>query len=287
MSDAPTFALIGGNGHIGKRHGKAIKEVGGRVVLVVDPNPVAGWLDSDWIEAKFIREQFTLLTIHNPLWPSDLDYVVVLSPNGVHAQHAILGLRETNVICEKPLALKPRQLKRMAWAESQSGHTLSTILQLRHQSGAIAAKAACEGKTVEAAEITYYASRGHWYSQTWKGQQNRSGGLIFNIGSHPVDIATWIFGKPGRHWIESRSESALDVVGEFGSTMVRIRLSTNERDVVRSLDIDGIGTFDLSESFTNLHAECYRDILAGRGLGVTDVADSVEWCRAVADAVVM
>jgi hypothetical protein len=52
--------------------------------------------------------------------------------------------------------------------------------------------------------------------------------------------------------------------------------------VTRALDIQGVGTFDLSESFGGLHTECYRQILAGRGPFPDSVKDCVRWCEVVA-----
>ena len=37
--------------------------------------------------------------------------------------------------------------------------------------------------------------RGNWYKYSWKGDENKSGGLLYNIGIHLFDLINFLFGK--------------------------------------------------------------------------------------------
>ena len=42
--------------------------------------------------------------------------------------------------------------------------------------------------------LTYVTSRGPWYHVSWKGSEERSGGVATNIGIHLFDLLMWLFG---------------------------------------------------------------------------------------------
>ena len=44
-------------------------------------------------------------------------------------------------------------------------------------------------------EITYIAPRGNWYKFSWKGDHNKSGGILYNIGIHLFDLIIFLFGS--------------------------------------------------------------------------------------------
>ena len=52
----------------------------------------------------------------------------------------------------------------------------------------------CLPGQVHEVDLTYITSRGNWYHVSWKGDQQRSGGIATNIGVHLLDMLMWIFG---------------------------------------------------------------------------------------------
>src|SRR6516164_5657555 len=61
-----------------------------------------------------------------------IDYVSICSPNHLHDAHCRFALRSgADAICEKPLVLNPWNIDGLAEIEQDSGHKISTILQLR------------------------------------------------------------------------------------------------------------------------------------------------------------
>ena len=62
--------------------------------------------------------------------------------------------------------------------------------------------------------LTYVTARGPWYDVSWKGLDDRSGGLITNIGSHFFDLLLWLFGWRGhRFWIVLATTVSAGIVG--------------------------------------------------------------------------
>jgi len=42
--------------------------------------------------------------------------------------------------------------------------------------------------------LSYITRRGAWYHSSWKGSEEKSGGLVMNIGVHFFDMLIWLFG---------------------------------------------------------------------------------------------
>ncbi|MDR8464802.1 oxidoreductase, partial [Acinetobacter baumannii] len=55
-------------------------------------------------------------------------------------------------------------------------------------------------------DLTYLTSRGKWYLKSWKGVDNKSGGVATNIGVHFYDMLHFIFGKIVKNEVHYRDE---------------------------------------------------------------------------------
>ena len=51
--------------------------------------------------------------------------------------------------------------------------------------------------------MSYITSRGNWYSISWKGDIQKSGGVATNIGIHFFDMLSWIFGDTKEKYCSS------------------------------------------------------------------------------------
>jgi predicted dehydrogenase len=77
---------------------------------------------------------------------ADLDIVDVCTPSAFHAPLSIAALKAgKNVICEKPLAPTPDEIRQMIKARDESGKLLMTAQHFRFQSNAQALKAELAG----------------------------------------------------------------------------------------------------------------------------------------------
>ena len=116
------FALIGAAGYVAPRHMKAIKAVGGDLVVAFDPNDSVGVIDSHFPDAHFFVE-FERFDRHvDKLRRRDekIDYVSICSPNYLHDAHCRFALRSgADAICEKPLVLNPWNIDGLAEIEAR------------------------------------------------------------------------------------------------------------------------------------------------------------------------
>ncbi len=191
-----------------------------------------------------------------------------------------------DVICEKPLVLEVSDIDELAALEKQTGRRVNTILQLRLHPSIIALRKQIEadrsGRMFEA-DLTYVTARGHWYYESWKGQQAKSGGIATNIGVHFFDMLTFVFGRPVANIVHHRAIDCAAGYLQFERARVRWFLSINKRDKApgegfaqRSLTIKDVGVYDFSKGFEDLHNVSYQEILAGRGFPLSAARPSIE-----------
>lgn len=291
------FALIGAAGYIAPRHMEAIHATGNKLVTAYDPYDSVGVLDTHFPEADFFVE-FERFDRHLDKLNREgrpIDYLSICSPNYLHDSHIRFGLRNNaHVICEKPLVLNPWNSEALMDLESRSERTVYTILQLRLHPSIIALKKmvddAPQNKTFNV-DLTYITSRGKWYYTSWKGDDQKSGGIATNIGIHFFDALAWIFGDVGKTEVHVSSHDRMAGVCLFKRARVRWFLSINKaclpeneqkqnKPTFRSISIDGTD-WEFSTGFEDLHTESYRKILAGNGFSVQQAHKSIELVHAL------
>ncbi len=286
------FALIGAAGYIAPRHLKAIKETGNNLLAAMDINDSVGIMDSHFPEAEFFTEfeQFSGYVEDLKLQGQQLDYIAICSPNYLHLPHMKFALQNgIDVICEKPLVLHAEDLDILHRYEQQYGARVNSILQLRLHPSIIALRdkvAAAPADKVFDVDLTYLTSRGKWYLKSWKGFDEKSGGVATNIGVHFYDMLHFIFGKVLENEVHYRDEKTSSGFLRYERANVRWFLSIDashlpenavqgEKLTYRSIDIEG-EELEFSGGFTDLHNQSYQRILAGQGYGIEDNRAAIE-----------
>lgn len=289
--DSPTFALVGIAGFVAERHLAAIRDVGGRLVVAVDPRDSVGVIDRYFPDTEFFTEieRFDrhLEKRRHQAGGRPVDHVSICSPNYLHDAHVRMALRVgADAICEKPLVINPWNLDQLADLEREHGRRVRTVLQLRYHPAVRRLAAAGRAAGTRDIVLTYVTRRGRWYNRSWKGSEEKSGGLAMNIGIHFFDILLWLFGSARGHRLHVSEPGRMAGLLELESATVRWFLSIDAEDLppdvrdrggfaFRSLSIDG-REVDLSDGFTSLHTEVYRDILRGGGFGIEDSRPAIE-----------
>ncbi|MFK2875912.1 Gfo/Idh/MocA family protein [Rhodanobacter hydrolyticus] len=288
------FALIGAAGYIAPRHMQAIKATGNRLLAAFDPNDSVGVIDSHFPDADFFTE-FERFDRHVDLRRragdgGQIDYVSICSPNYLHDSHMRFALRSgAHAICEKPLVLNPWNIDGLREIERETGKRVNTILQLRLHPAIIALRNRVRhGRrdTKHEVDLAYVTSRGHWYLQSWKGDQKKSGGIATNIGVHFFDMLHYIFGALQANVVHLRSDTKAAGYLEYENARVRWFLSVDVEDVpipvresgqrtYRSITVDG-EEIEFSGGFADLHNRSYEEILAGRGFGLDENRVAIE-----------
>ena len=193
------FALIGAAGYVAKRHVQAIKNIKADLTMICDPNDNVGYIDSYFPDSLYFKEieRFDRQLSRFEFKKEKIDYVSICSPNYLHDSHIRLSLRNNcNVICEKPLVLKSEHLNMLSELEKKYDKRIYTILQLRHHPVIMKMKNELTNNTKHKVKLEYITPRGKWYDYSWKGDFDKSGGILFNIGIHFFDMLIWLFGKP-------------------------------------------------------------------------------------------
>ena len=120
-----------------------------------------------------------------------------------------------------------------------------------------------------------------WYDYSWKGDIDKSGGVLFNIGIHFFDMLIWIFGEPVIDNVQISNKKALGTLN-FKNAEVEFYLSIDYNDLphkewkaFRSLNIND-KDYDFSEGFTELHNISYEKIINGEGFGINDIFPAIE-----------
>ena len=286
------FALIGAAGYIAPRHLKAIHDTGNRLVAATDPNDSVGVLDRYFTGARFFTEieRFDrfIEKLRREKSPDRIDYLSICSPNYLHDAHARLGLRvRADVICEKPLVINPWNLDGLEELERETGRRVATVLQLRVHPQLVALRERIRSANRRhQVSLTYITSRGPWYHISWKGHEDRSGGIVTNIGIHFFDLLGWLFGPVQKSEVHLREPNRAAGALELANADVTWFLSTDNSDLPfapqpgvktthRSITVDG-EEIEFSEGFADLHTRVYEEVLAGRGFGIADARPSVE-----------
>ncbi|MBK8971667.1 MAG: Gfo/Idh/MocA family oxidoreductase [Hahellaceae bacterium] len=282
------FALVGAAGYIAPRHMKAIKDTGNTLVAALDINDSVGIIDSYFPDASFFTEFERFDRYLDKLRRSNhgetVDYVSIVSPNYLHDAHTRFALRsDADAICEKPLVLNPWNIDGLKEIERDTGRRVNTILQLRLHPSITALRDAIansnDNKKYEV-DLTYITSRGKWYLHSWKGNEQKSGGIATNIGVHFYDMLHFVFGKLQNNVVHYKSDIKSAGYLEYEKARVRWFLSIDYNDIPDQVKKSGQRTYrsitcngeeiEFSGGFTDLHTVSYQEILAGRGFGLED-----------------
>ncbi|MFN8413216.1 MAG: Gfo/Idh/MocA family oxidoreductase [Anaerolineales bacterium] len=294
------FAVIGVGGYIAPRHLRAIRDTGNQLVAAVDPKDSVGILDQYSFDVKFFTEieRFDrhLEKLRRGIDENRVHYVTVCSPNYLHDSHCRLALRVgADVICEKPLVINPWNFDALEELEAETKRRVYTILQLRVHPALIELRTSLQkSNQIHEVELSYITSRGPWYQVSWKGHEDKSGGVATNIGVHFFDLLIWLFGSVNGVKVYHSDESRMSGFIELERARVKWFLSVDKNDLpdsaksgnkttFRSITVDG-KEIEFSEGFTDLHTRVYEETLAGRGFGIADARPSINLTYAIRTA---
>lgn len=293
MTETPkNFGIIGVAGYVAVRHLRAIKETGNNLLASLDRFDSVGHIDNYFPKSDFFVE-FERFDRHFDKLKRNgtkIDYVSICSPNYLHDSHIRFALRHhAEAICEKPIVLNPWNVDALQEIENETGHKIYTILQLRLHPKIIELREKIrngpKGKIYNV-DLSYITSRGNWYSISWKGDIQKSGGVATNIGIHFFDMICWIFGDTKKNIVYLSEPNKAAGYLELENARVRWFLSLDYDDIPDNIKKTGQRTFrsitvegeeiEFSEGFTDLHTLTYKEILAGRGFGLKEARQSVE-----------
>lgn len=249
------FAIIG-CGRIAVRHGELLGKgmvAGARLVAACD-------IDRARAEAFGAKHGI-------PVFPSieamvaapglALDAVSILTPSGLHAEHAIqVAPHVRNVIVEKPMALTLDDADAMIRACDAAKSRLFVVKQNRFNVPVTKLRGALEagrfGKLVLGTVRVRWCRPQSYYDQdAWRGTWALDGGVLANQASHHVDLLEWMMGDVESVYASGITALANVETEDTAAVVLRFRngalglieatTATRPRDLEGSLSVLGSG----------------------------------------------
>ncbi|MEP7318344.1 MAG: Gfo/Idh/MocA family oxidoreductase [Panacibacter sp.] len=194
IKDKIKFAVIG-CGHIGKRHAAMIRnneecelvalcDVIGENVASVQSYAVPYFNSLDELLQSKI----------------DFDVLCVATPNGLHEEHSLEGIRSGHhVVIEKPMALTRSGCERIIFEALHHHKQVFCVMQNRYSPPSVWLKQILnEGilGPVYIVQVNCYWNRdeNYYLKDNWHGKLKLDGGTLFTQFSHFIDIMFWLFG---------------------------------------------------------------------------------------------
>lgn len=192
------FAIVG-YGHIGQRHAEMIhRHTEAELVAVcdIDESKALSLNKSNIPFFKNIEDLFQANL--------NIEVLCVCTPNGFHAQHALLALENrAHVVCEKPMALNRSDCEQIIFKSLQYSRQVFCVMQNRYSPPAVWIKDLINKQVlgkIHLVQINCYWNRDDRYykpngmAHKWKGTLDLDGGTLFTQFSHFIDMMYWLFG---------------------------------------------------------------------------------------------
>ncbi|RMH56449.1 MAG: gfo/Idh/MocA family oxidoreductase [Candidatus Hydrogenedentota bacterium] len=190
------FALIG-CGRIAFRHVEALREIPeARLVAVCD-------LKSERAEAYAKEEGIPAYTnYHEMLSREEIDVVNIITPSGMHAEHALDVMRRyrKHVVVEKPMALRIEDAEEMIGTAEKEGVQLHVVMQNRFNKAVQKIREAVDenrfGRMVLGTVRLRWCRPQRYYDRDpWRGTWAFDGGALTNQAVHHIDLLQWMMGE--------------------------------------------------------------------------------------------
>ena len=256
VSNGMKFSIIG-TGFILPAHVQAIRDVGGEIIDIV--NNCRG--EDYWKQI---------------IQSTRADCIVVLTPNYLHKEITLEAVKNGKIVlCEKPLVLNSKDCEELIGKGK-----IFSVLQLRHHPllKDIRADIKETGNVINM-DISVY--RDQKYYEGWKGQKEKSGGVLFNLGIHYFDLLLYLFGDATEIKTEYLDEKTGRGTIKGLNYICNWHVSTDAKkdNQKRIFEINGTDyNFSSKDnlSFENLHRFVYEDLLKGGGVDPEQALKSIK-----------
>ena len=198
-----------GLGFMGLEHLRAARDArGGKVVAIATSNPNKARGDFSSVRGNFGDagglEDMTGIAVHptlEALLEDDrVDLVDLCLPSYLHASAAIRCLQAGKaVLVEKPIALDPKDARKMLLAAKKTRKPLMVAQVLRFMPEfsllSDAVKSKRWGKLLSL-HMKRIIAMPEWGDSSWFADPAKSGGMVIDLHIHDTDFIVHLFGKP-------------------------------------------------------------------------------------------
>ena len=247
------FGVIG-CGRISKRH---LDLLGGGQI---DGAKLVAICDKNFSRLDAARQRYNVSaygSLDAMLADPAIEVVTVLTPSGMHAEHAIAAAAAgKHVVVEKPMALRLEDADAMIAACDRARVKLFVVKQNRFNVPVVKAREALDagrfGKLVlGTVRVRWRRDQSYYDQDSWRGTWAQDGGVLSNQASHHVDLLEWFMGdvvsvhaRASRALVDIEAEDTAVATLQFSNGALGIVEATNAarpRDLEGSLSILGEG----------------------------------------------
>jgi 2-hydroxy-4-carboxymuconate semialdehyde hemiacetal dehydrogenase len=249
---ARTGIALVGPGVIGAMHAQALAALGCSLRVVVGPDIAA---------AREFAGQYGFEDAGRDLssaFGSDVDAVVITSPNAVHTQQAVAALAAgKHVLCEIPLGLSLAEAQAVAQA-ARSGQVAAVCHTQRYLPGIARWRSLIQRGEVEPLHLITVSALSRRENVGWTGRRRDwTDNIVWHHGAHAIDTARWLLGDDiagvtvSSGALQPETGAVMDV--SIGLTtrsgqLATLALSYNaDRAISEHTLITSAGTFRLSD----------------------------------------
>lgn len=198
MKKATYVAAVIGSGMIANEgHIPAFREMGARIDLKAicgrNPDTVAATANRFGIPHSYISAE-TMLAEVRP------DIVAICTPNQYHARYVAMALEAgCHVICEKPVGLDSREVKKLYQLAGRKKQLLVACQTVRFRPEWFQAKQMIQDGVlgeIIAVRFDRIRSRGIPTWGSFHRKADNGGGAMADLGVHMLDTLLWMLGNP-------------------------------------------------------------------------------------------
>lgn len=254
------FAIIG-CGRIASRHIDAIKSVADAELVAV----------CDLVEERAKKyagecgiKYYT--NYHEMLRTEDIDVVNIMTPSGMHPEHAIEIMKKykKHIVIEKPMALKISDGEEMIATAKEIGVGLFAVLQNRYNK---AVKKIREGivqglfgkLVMGTVRLRWARGQSYYDRDPWRGTWLLDGGVLTNQAIHHIDLLQWMFGD-----VES-------VFARAQTSLVKVEIEDTAACVLK-FKSGSLGIIEATTAARPMDLEASLSILGEKGTAIIEGA---------------
>lgn len=153
-----------------------------------------------------------------------IDLVVITTPNELHAPLAIRALEAgKHVVVEKPFSVTAEEGQAVVDCAKRMNRVLSVYHNRRWDNGFLTLREALESGllgTVYGYEARFERFRPVVKGERWREQEKGGSGVLYDLGSHLIDQAVCLFGKPRGVYCDLATQRPGGVVDDYFNVLL-------------------------------------------------------------------
>jgi scyllo-inositol 2-dehydrogenase (NADP+) len=172
-------------------------------------------------------------SVQEVLTDKSIELVIIATPNQEHARFALEALAAgKHVVVEKPFAISSSEARQVVESAATMKGVLSVFHNRRWDNGFLTLKRELLAGTlgnIFQYEAHFDRFRPHVNHSRWREQAGEGSGILYDLGSHLIDQALHLFGRPQHLYCEMRAqrrEAATDdcftILLDYGSLQVTL-----------------------------------------------------------------